>query len=90
MQPQRRSYSKSFKAQVVQECAQPGASIARVAQHHSLKRTSSINGFECKRTKPWRCNLLSFRYLCNSPKGIPRLHHRASALKSRTHMAPSK
>ena len=36
MQPQRRSYSKSFKAQVVQECAQPGASIASVAQHHSL------------------------------------------------------
>ncbi|WP_140393605.1 transposase, partial [Pseudomonas frederiksbergensis] len=36
MQPQRRSYSKSFKAQVVQECAQPGASIAHVAQHHSL------------------------------------------------------
>ena len=36
MQPQRRSYSKSFKAQVVQECAQPGASIASVAQKHSL------------------------------------------------------
>jgi transposase-like protein len=36
MQPQRRSYSKSFKAQVVQECAQPGASIASIAQHHSL------------------------------------------------------
>ncbi|KAA8686781.1 hypothetical protein ALO80_00683 [Pseudomonas caricapapayae] len=36
MQPQRCFYSKSFKAQVVQECAQPGASIASVAQHHSL------------------------------------------------------
>ena len=36
MQSQRRSYSKSFKAQVVQECAQPGASIASVAQKHSL------------------------------------------------------
>jgi hypothetical protein len=36
MQPQCRSYSKSFKAHVVQECAQPGASIASVAQHHSL------------------------------------------------------
>ncbi|WP_141249721.1 transposase [Pseudomonas sp. ACN5] len=30
MQSQRRSYSKSFKAQVVQEYAQPGASIASV------------------------------------------------------------
>jgi len=36
MQPTRRSYSKSFKAQVIQECAQPGASIARIALSHSL------------------------------------------------------
>ena len=36
MQPQRRSYSKSFKALVIQECAQPGASIASVALSHSL------------------------------------------------------
>ena len=36
MQPQRRSYSKSVKAQVIQECAQPGASIANVALSHSL------------------------------------------------------
>ncbi|WP_092474969.1 transposase [Pseudomonas sp. NFACC24-1] len=36
MQPKRRSYSKSFKAQVIQECAQPGASIASVALGHSI------------------------------------------------------
>ncbi len=36
MQPTRRSYSKSFKAQVTQECAQPGASIASIALSHSL------------------------------------------------------
>ncbi|RMR35572.1 ISPpu14, transposase Orf1 [Pseudomonas syringae pv. coriandricola] len=36
MQPTRRSYSKPFKAQVIQECAQPGASIASVALSHSL------------------------------------------------------
>lgn len=36
MQPQRRSYSQSFKAQVIQECSQPGASIANVALSHSL------------------------------------------------------
>ncbi|TWC20669.1 IS66-like element accessory protein TnpA [Pseudomonas mandelii] len=36
MQPQRRSYSKSFKAQVIHECAQPGASIASIALSHSL------------------------------------------------------
>jgi hypothetical protein len=36
MQPTRRSYSKSFKAQVIQECAQPDASIASVTLSHSL------------------------------------------------------
>ncbi|MEE4634879.1 transposase [Pseudomonas alliivorans] len=36
MQPTRRSYSKSFKAQVIQECAQPGVSIASIALSHSL------------------------------------------------------
>lgn len=36
MQPTRRSYSKSFKAQVIHECSQPGASIANVALSHSL------------------------------------------------------
>lgn len=36
MQPKRRSYSKSFKAKVIQECAQPGASIASIALSHSL------------------------------------------------------
>ncbi|WP_426119944.1 IS66-like element accessory protein TnpA [Pseudomonas sp. DSP3-2-2] len=36
MQPTRRSYSKSFKTQVIQECIQPGASIASVALSHSL------------------------------------------------------
>jgi transposase len=32
----RRSYAKSFKAQVVEECAEPGASIAGVALRHGL------------------------------------------------------
>lgn len=33
---QRYSYPKSFKAQIVQECLQPGASIARVALGHGI------------------------------------------------------
>ena len=33
---QRCSYSKSFKAHVVQECLQPGASIASVALGHGI------------------------------------------------------
>ncbi len=36
MQPKRRSYTKTFKAQIIQECAQPDASIAGVAQNHGL------------------------------------------------------
>ncbi|WP_248133254.1 transposase [Pseudomonas sp. B329] len=36
MQPTRRSCSKSFKAQIIRECAQPGASIASIALSHSL------------------------------------------------------
>ncbi|WP_099421774.1 transposase [Pseudomonas syringae] len=36
MQPTRRSYSKPFKAQIIQECAQSDASIASAALSHSL------------------------------------------------------
>ncbi|WP_157731426.1 transposase [Azotobacter chroococcum] len=35
---QRRSYSKAFKAQVVQECSLPGNSVASVALSHGSKR----------------------------------------------------
>ncbi len=33
---QRSSYSKPFKAQVVQECLQPGASVSSVAIRHGI------------------------------------------------------
>ncbi|MCG8911062.1 transposase [Pseudomonas sp. DP-17] len=36
MHPQRCTYSKSFKAQVIQECSEPGASIANIALGYSL------------------------------------------------------
>lgn len=36
MRLQRRTYRKSFKAQVIQECSEPGASIASIALGHSL------------------------------------------------------
>lgn len=36
MPQERRSYSKSFKAQVIAECAQSGTSIANVALTHNL------------------------------------------------------
>ncbi|SCZ48617.1 IS66-like element accessory protein TnpA [Pseudomonas oryzihabitans] len=36
MPGQRRSYPKSFKAQIVEECTQPGALVAGVALSHGL------------------------------------------------------
>ncbi|MGV6393658.1 IS66-like element accessory protein TnpA [Pseudomonas caspiana] len=36
MPQERRSYSKSFKAQVIAECTQPDTSIANVALTHNL------------------------------------------------------
>lgn len=33
---ERKSYSKSFKAQVVQECQQPGVSVAAIAMSHGI------------------------------------------------------
>ncbi|WP_405121492.1 transposase [Pseudomonas petroselini] len=36
MPQERRSYSKSFKAQVIAECAQPDTSLANVALTHNL------------------------------------------------------
>ncbi|WP_346654678.1 transposase, partial [Pseudomonas aeruginosa] len=46
----RRSYSRSFKAQVIQECAQPGASIANVALSHSLNANLVHKWIRRKRT----------------------------------------
>ncbi|MCP1489706.1 transposase-like protein [Pseudomonas fluorescens] len=33
---QRKSYPKSFKAQIVQECEQPGVSVAAIAMRHGI------------------------------------------------------
>jgi len=57
MQPTRRSYYKSFKAQDIQECAQPGASIASIALNHSLNANLVHKWIRCKRRKAWRFNL---------------------------------
>lgn len=36
MSRQRRTFPKAFKSQVIEECAQPGASVAGVALSHGL------------------------------------------------------
>lgn len=33
---ERKSYTKSFKAQVVHECEQPGVSVAAIAMSHGI------------------------------------------------------
>ncbi|WP_413817878.1 transposase [Pseudomonas viridiflava] len=61
MQPTHRSYSKSFKALVLQECAQPGASIASVALSHSLNANLVHKLIRLQRRKARRSHLHLFR-----------------------------
>ncbi|WP_123413374.1 transposase [Pseudomonas brassicacearum] len=61
MQPKRRSYSKSFKIQVIQECALPGASIASVALSHSINANIVHKGFGCNRKQMLPSRQPSFR-----------------------------
>lgn len=42
MQPKRRSYTKAFKAKIIQECAQPDASIASVAQQPGSRHGAQV------------------------------------------------
>ncbi|WP_459677379.1 transposase [Pseudomonas fluorescens] len=90
MQPTRRSYSKSFKAQVIQECVQPGASIASVALSHSLNANLVHKWIRCTRRKALHCNLHLFRYPCRWLEHIRKLHRRISAMRSSTCAVPSK
>jgi transposase len=40
----RRRYSQEFKAQVISECAMPGASVAKVAMSHGIN-TNIVHGW---------------------------------------------
>ncbi|MEE4958456.1 transposase [Pseudomonas alliivorans] len=42
MPQERRSYSKTFKAQIIAECAQPDTSIANVALTHRVVTPSAL------------------------------------------------
>lgn len=59
MQPKRRSYTKAFKAQIIQDCAQSDASIASVAQSHGLNANLVHKWIRVRRNKTWRCKTLS-------------------------------
>jgi len=49
---QRSSYPKSFKAQVVQECLQPGASISSVTISHGINANVIRNWLPLFRDQP--------------------------------------
>jgi transposase-like protein len=89
MQPTRRSYSKSFKAQVIQECAQPGTSIASIALSHSLNANLVHKWI---RVQAQRSAALqpAFIPLPMPLAGASSLANRISALRSSTHAAPLK
>ncbi|QUW66249.1 transposase [Pseudomonas synxantha] len=88
IQPTRRSFSKSFKAQVIQECAQPGASTASIALSRSLNANLVHKWIRLHTQQNTALNLLSFRCPCNWPEQIRKLHRRISALRSSTRVAP--
>jgi hypothetical protein len=89
MQTTRRSYSKLFKAQVIQECAQPGALIASIALSSSFNANLPTNGFAYKRRKARCCNLHLLHYPCRWPQQMRMQRHQRSALKYSTRAAPS-
>ena len=61
MHPQRRTYSKSFKAQVIHECSKPGACIANIALGYSLNANLATSGFGCTIKNVVSFSLRSFR-----------------------------
>ncbi|WP_460052602.1 transposase [Pseudomonas sp. H1_A05] len=88
MQPQRRSYSKSFKAQVIQECAQPGASIASIALNRSLNANLVHKWIRLQPQKSTALQPALSHCPCHSPARSRKRHHRTSALRSSIRAAP--
>jgi len=64
----RRSYPKAFKAQVVAECGEPGASIAAVALSHGLN-ANLVHKWLRLATAPPKSNPPAFVPVLASPPG---------------------
>ena len=60
---QRSSYPKPFKAQVVQECLQPGATVSSVAINHGIRKWLPLY-----RDQPAAASLPAFVPLKAAPK----------------------
>ncbi|WP_122421980.1 transposase [Pseudomonas viridiflava] len=90
MQPTRRSYSKSFKAQVIQECAQPGASIASIALSHNLNANLVHKWIRLQSQKSTALQPAFIPYPSRWLGQNSTRHYQTSALKYSTREAPSK
>lgn len=65
---QRSSYTKPFKASVVQECLQPGASISSVAISHGINVNVIRKWMPLYRDQPAAASLPAFVPLKAAPK----------------------
>ncbi|ENY54788.1 hypothetical protein C210_29220 [Klebsiella pneumoniae subsp. pneumoniae KpMDU1] len=81
MRPQRRTYSKSFKAQVIQECSEPGASIANIALGYSLNANLDHKWIRLLPRKPRLSSQRSSRCLLKCSAWV-RILKRAAAIMS--------
>jgi len=67
---QRSSYPKPFKAQVVQECLQPGATVSSVAISHGINANVIRKWMPLYRDQPAAASLPAFVPLKAAPTGI--------------------
>jgi len=65
---QRSSYPKPFKAQVVQECLQPGATVSCVAISHGINANVIRKWLPLYRDQPAAASLPAFVLLKAAPK----------------------
>jgi len=65
---QRSSYPKPFKAQVVQECLQPGATVSSVAISHGINANVIRKWLPLYRDQPAAASLPAFVPLKAAPK----------------------
>jgi transposase-like protein len=65
---QRSSYPKPFKAQVVQECLQPGATVSSVAINHGINANVVRKWMPLYRDQPPATSLPAFVPLKAAPK----------------------
>ncbi|WP_432760387.1 IS66-like element accessory protein TnpA [Pseudomonas entomophila] len=80
----RSSYPKPFKAQVVQECLQPGATVSSVAINHGINANVIRKWLPLYRDQPAAASLPAFVPLKAAPKRQVPLARHSPRLRGRT------